>query len=91
MRRFQPNRLLKKDFELAMWRKMFRIRPKTVRNPRLICGFWTDFLFSGTPSRRFCTFFSIIGFVPELSRVNPCKQNGTRDSAMRGVKADGSN
>ena len=35
--------------------------------------------------------FSIIGFVRELLRVNPGKQNGTSDSAMRGVKADGSN
>jgi hypothetical protein len=35
--------------------------------------------------------FSIIGFVPELLRVNSGKQNGTRDIAMRGVKADGSN
>jgi hypothetical protein len=35
--------------------------------------------------------FSIIGFVPELLRVNPGKQNRTSDIAMRGVKAHGSN
>jgi len=35
--------------------------------------------------------FSIIGFVPELLRVNSGKQNGTRDIAMQGVWAHGSN
>ena len=51
-----PNRLLKKDFEPAHWRKVFRFRRKTARNPRSMCRFWTDFPVYRNWSRRFSTF-----------------------------------
>jgi len=50
------NRLLKKDFVPALWRKSFRFRPKKARNPGSMRRFWTDFPVSGACSRRVSTF-----------------------------------
>ena len=52
----KSNRLLKKDFEPARWRKVFRFRRKTARNSRSMCRFWTDFPVYRNWSRRFSTF-----------------------------------
>ncbi len=50
------NRLLKKDFAPALWRKSFRFRPKKARNSGSRRRFWTDFPVSGACSRRVSTF-----------------------------------
>lgn len=56
--RLFPNlkRLLKTDFELALWRKPFQLRPETARYPCSMCCYWTDYPVFDYTSRHFGTF-----------------------------------